>query len=104
MGIFFNVSVTREVRSNPLVPSSCHPRVCGDPGFQSSFPRFFLPYFCNQKYQKFFFGLLILYSVPDLFSKIPNSGAFGIFTKTASTEYQNSQKEEAKRNKQVLKM
>jgi hypothetical protein len=38
------------------------------------------------------FPLLVLYSVLDLFSKIPNLGTFGIFTKTASTEYQNLQK------------
>jgi hypothetical protein len=58
---------------------------------------FFLPYFCNQKYQKFFFGLFVLESVSSLFSRISNSGTFEILSRTALTDSKNSQKEANKK-------
>jgi hypothetical protein len=59
-------------------------------------------YFCNQKYQKFFFGLFVLDSIYDLFLEIrktlPLSGIkqFRISTKISSIESKNSQKERSK--------
>ena len=65
---------------------------------------FFCPlrYFCNQKYQKFFFSFVRFgFSSSDLFSKIPKYRNLGIFTKTSSERIvkltkRKKQKEQAK--------